>query len=183
MPFTDLASLADIFSSQPNARMAHRTEAQEISTGRWQALVMPKSMSISMFLESCHPSICLLHCTFIRFKSTDMCLPADWLWAIFSCGRLVPLQCLGCVNGKIKHFFTRKSELPVLLLWWMFPPQIWHKKMAQIICWDLSYQCCWGCLGPGQRRAALGCDGAEEITKNKLRLFPAMRTRPEIALF
>lgn len=37
--------------------MAHRTEAQEISTGRWQALVMPKSMSISMFLESCHPSI------------------------------------------------------------------------------------------------------------------------------
>lgn len=44
-----------------------------------------------------------LHCTFIRFKSTDMCLPADWLRAIFSCGGPVPLQCLGCVNGKIKH--------------------------------------------------------------------------------
>ena len=57
-----------------------------------------------MLLESCHPLIRPLHCTFIRFKSTDMCLPVDWLWAIFSCDRLVPLQCLGCVNGKIKHF-------------------------------------------------------------------------------
>lgn len=59
------------------AGLAHWTEAQEISMGRWRALVMPKSMSISMLVESCHPLIGPLHCTFIRFKSTDMCLPVD----------------------------------------------------------------------------------------------------------
>lgn len=111
----------------------HRTKAQEISTGRWRALVLSESRSISMLLECCHPLICPLHFTFIHFKSTDMCLPVDWLWAIFSCAELVPLQCLGYVNGKIKHFFTRKSALPGLLpfLWWLFvavTQQIWHNS-------------------------------------------------------
>lgn len=100
------------FSSRPQRRTAHWTKAQEISMGWWRVLVMPKSMSISMLLESCHRSIRPLHRTFIRFKSTDMCLPVDWLWAIFSCSGPVPLQCLGCVNGKIKHFFTRKIWTP-----------------------------------------------------------------------
>lgn len=90
-------------------------QAQEISMGRWRALVMSKTRSISMLLESCHPLICPQHFTFICFKSTDMCLPVDWLWAISSHSGLVPLLCLGCVNGKIKVFFTRKSGLPGLL--------------------------------------------------------------------
>lgn len=95
-------------------------QAQEISMGRWRALVMSKTRSISMLLESCHPLICPQHFTFIRFKSTDMCLPVDWLWAISSHSGLVPLLCLGCVNGKIKVFFTRKSGLPGLLPSFLF---------------------------------------------------------------
>lgn len=63
---------------------------------------MSKSGSISMLLESCHPSICSLHFTFIHFKSTDMRLPADWSGAISSCSGLVLSQCLGYVNSKIK---------------------------------------------------------------------------------
>lgn len=121
-------------------------QAQEISMGRWRALVMSKTRSISMLLESCHPLICPQHFTFIRFKSTDMCLPVDWLWAISSHSGLVPLLCLGCVNGKIKVFFTRKSGLPgllpsflfyfFLLLWWLFvtvAQQIWHNSWHE---WD-----------------------------------------------
>lgn len=84
--------------------MANQTKAQEISMGWWRVPVMSKSRSISMLLESCPPLIFPLHFTFIHFKSTDMCLPVDWLSAIFSCSGLVPLQCLGCVNGKIKPF-------------------------------------------------------------------------------
>lgn len=113
-----------IFFQQAQRWTTHWSKAQEISMGRWWPLVMPKSMSISMLLESCQPLICPLHCTFIRFKSTDMCLPVDWLWAIFSCGGLVPLQCLGCVNGKIKYFFTCKSELSGLLLFFVFFPVV-----------------------------------------------------------
>lgn len=86
--------------------MTQRTKAQEISMGQ---LVMSKSGSISMLLESCHPSICSLHFTFIHFKSTDMRLPADWLWAIFSCSGLVLSQCLGYVNNKIKLFHMQTA--------------------------------------------------------------------------
>lgn len=104
LSFTDLAQLADTFFQRAKPWMANQTKAQEISMGWWRVPVMSKSRSISMLLESCHPLIFPLHFTFIHFKSTDMCLPVDWLWAIFSCSGLVPWQCYGCVNGKIKLF-------------------------------------------------------------------------------
>lgn len=52
-------------------------QAQEINMGHSPALVMSKTRSISMLMESFHPLICPQHFTFIRFKSTDMCLPVD----------------------------------------------------------------------------------------------------------
>lgn len=92
--------------------MAQRTKAQEISMGQ---LVMSKSGSISMLLESCHPSICSLHFTFIHFKSTDMCLPADWLWAIFSCSGLLCHNALDMSTAKSNSFTCKLVRLFVVM--------------------------------------------------------------------